>query len=53
MDDPLAIVNNFEADLQQASRNHEQAGRTGAITIFAEVVVWMRQRAQALRWALQ
>jgi aminoglycoside phosphotransferase (APT) family kinase protein len=29
-DDPLAIVNDNEADLQQALRNHEQAGRAGA-----------------------
>ena len=50
---PLAIVNDFEADLQQALRNHEQAGRTGAIKIFAEEVNWMRQRAQDLRLVLQ
>ena len=31
---PLALVNDGKADLQQALRNHEQAGRTGAITIF-------------------
>jgi hypothetical protein len=42
-----------EADLQQARRNHEQAGRTGAIKIFAEEVNWMRHRAQDLRLALQ
>ncbi len=48
-DDPIALVNDFEADLQQALRNHEQAGRTGAIKIFAEEVSWMRQRAQELR----
>src|SRR5947209_20283111 len=35
-DDPIAIVNDFEADLQQALRNHEQAGRTGAIKVFEE-----------------
>jgi hypothetical protein len=52
-DDPIAIVNDFEADLQQALRNHEQAGRTGAIKIFAEEVDWMRQRAQELRLAFQ
>lgn len=51
--DPLAIVNDFEADLQQALRNHEQAGRAGAIKIFAKEVDWMRQRAQELRLALQ
>jgi|SRR5450755_665235 Phosphotransferase enzyme family len=51
--DPIALVNDFEADLQQALRNHEQAGRTGAIRIFAEEVDWMRQRAQALRLVLQ
>jgi hypothetical protein len=51
-DDPIAIVNDFEADLQQALRNHEQAGRAGAIKIFAEEVDWMRQRAQELRLAL-
>ena len=33
--DPLALVNDFKADLQQALRNHEQAGRAGAIKIFA------------------
>src|SRR5579862_6524354 len=48
-DDPTALVNDFEADLQQALRNHEQAGRTGAIKIFEEEVSWMRQRAQELR----
>ena len=52
-DNPLALINDFEADLQQALRNHEQAGRTGAIKIFAEEVGWMRQRAQELRRALQ
>ena len=52
-DDPLAIINDFEADLQQALRNHEQAGRAGAIKIFAEEVNWMRQRAQDLRLILQ
>ncbi len=52
-DDPLAIINDFEADLQQALRNHEQASRTGAIKIFAEEVDWMRQRAQELRLVFQ
>jgi hypothetical protein len=52
-DDPIAIVNDFEADLQQALRNHEQAGRTGAIKVFEEEVNWMRQRAQELRLAFQ
>jgi hypothetical protein len=52
-DDPIAIVNDFEADLQQALRNHEQAGRAGAVRIFAEEVNWMRQRAQDLRLVLQ
>ena len=51
--DPIAIINDFEADLQQALRNHEQAGRRGAIQIFAEEVDWMRQRAQELRLAFQ
>ncbi len=51
--DPIALINDFEADLQQALRNHEQAGRTGAIKIFAEEVDWMRQRAQELRLALR
>lgn len=50
--DPIALVNDFEADLQQALRNHEQAGPTGAIKIFQEEVNWMRQRAQELRLAL-
>ncbi len=52
-DDPIALVNDFEADLQQALRNHEQAGRTGAIKVFAQEVDWMRLRAQELRRALQ
>lgn len=52
-DDPIAIVNDFEADVQQALRNHEQAGRIGAIKIFQEEVCWMRQRAQELRLALR
>lgn len=39
-DDPIALVNDFETDLQQALRNHEQAGRAGAIKIFAEEVNW-------------
>jgi Phosphotransferase enzyme family len=51
-DEPLALVNDFEADLQQALRNHEQAGRTGAIKVFEEEVNWMRLRAQELRLAL-
>jgi len=52
-DDHLAIINDFEADLQQALRNHERAGRTGAIKIFAGEVEWMRQRALELRLAFQ
>ncbi len=52
-DDLLVIINDFEADLQQALRNHEQAGRTNAIKIFAEEVDWMRQRAQELRLTLR
>ena len=52
-DDPIALVNDFEADLQQALRNHEKAGRAGAIKIFAEEVNWMRHRAQDLRLILQ
>ncbi|HEY6539603.1 MAG TPA: phosphotransferase [Ktedonobacteraceae bacterium] len=52
-DDPVAIVNDFEADLQQALRNHEQAGRTGAVKVFQEEVNWMRLRAQELRLALR
>jgi hypothetical protein len=52
-DDPLALVNDFEADVQQALRNHEQAGRAGAIKVFAEEVNWMRLRAQELRLALR
>jgi hypothetical protein len=51
--DPITLVNDFEADLQQALRNHEQAGRAGAIKIFAQEVDWMRQRAQELRLALR
>lgn len=51
--DPIALINDFEADLQQALRNHEQAGRASAIKIFAEEVDWMRQRAQELRLALR
>ncbi len=52
-DDPIALVNDFEADVQQALRNHEQAGRPGAIKVFTEKVDWMRQRAQELRLAFQ
>lgn len=52
-DDPIALVNDFEADLQQALRNHVQAGRTGAIKVFEEEVNWMHLRAQELRLALR
>ena len=52
-DDPIAIVNDFEADLQQALHNHEQAGRTGAVKVFQEEVSWMRLRAPELRLALR
>jgi len=52
-DDPIALINDFEADVQQALRNHQQAGRTGAIKIFAEEVSWLRLRAQELRQALR
>jgi hypothetical protein len=52
-DNPTALVDDFEADVQQALRNHEQADRTGTIRIFAEEVNWMRQRAQELRRALR
>ena len=51
--DPLALVNDFEADVQQALRNHEQAGRADAIKVFAQEVDWMRQRAQELRLVLR
>lgn len=37
-DDPIAIVNDFEAELQQALGNHEQAGQKGAVKVFAEEV---------------
>ncbi len=50
---PLLLSMTREADLQQALRNHEQAGRAGAIKIFAEEVDWMRQRAHDLRLVLQ
>lgn len=52
-DDPIAIVDDFEADLQQALRNHQQAGRVGAVKVFQEEVDWMRLRAQELRHALR
>jgi hypothetical protein len=42
-----------EADLQQALRNHERAGQTGAIKVFEKDVNWMRQRAQELRLIFQ
>jgi len=51
--DPLASVNDFEADLQQALRNHEQAGRVDGIAIFAQEVTWMRQRTHELRRLLR
>ena len=50
-DDPIALIDDFEADLQQALRNHEQAGRAAAIKTFTAEVSWMRQRAQELRRA--
>jgi Phosphotransferase enzyme family len=52
-DDPIALVNDFEVDVQHALHTHEQAGRTGAIKVFAEEVSWMRLRAQELRLALR
>lgn len=52
-DDPIAIVNDFEADLQQALRNHQQAGRARAVKIFEEEVAWMHLRAQELRLMLR
>jgi hypothetical protein len=52
-DDPIAIVNDFEVDLQQALCNHEKAGRTGAVKVFRLEVNWMRMRAEELRLALQ
>ena len=52
-DDPIAIVNDIEADLQQALRNHEQAGRAGAVRVFREAVSWMSIRAEELRQALR
>ena len=51
--DAIAIVDDFEADLQQALRNHIQANRTGAIKVFREEVNWLRLRAQELRQALR
>lgn len=52
-EDPIALVDDFEADLQQALRNHEQAGRAGAVKVFQEEVRWMRVRAQELRLVLR
>lgn len=52
-DDPIAIVNDFEADLQQALHTHQQAGRAAAIKIFQKEVNWMHLRAQELRQALR
>lgn len=52
-DDTIAIVNDIEADLQQALRNHEQAGRAGAVKVFRKAVNWMRIRAEELRQALR
>ena len=52
-DDPIVIVNDFEADLQQALRNHQQAGRVGAVKVFQKEVDWMRLRAQELRRLLR
>ncbi len=52
-DDPIAIVNDIEADLQQALRNHQQAGRAGAVKVFQEAVDWMCIRAEELRQALR
>jgi hypothetical protein len=51
--DSIALVNDFEADVQQALRNHEQAGRTGAVKVFEAEVNWLRIRAQELRQALR
>ena len=51
--DLIAIVNDFEADLQQALRNHQQAGRSGAVRVFEKEVHWMRLRAQELRLLLR
>jgi hypothetical protein len=48
-DDPIAIINDIEADIQQALRNHEQAGRVGAIRVFREEVSRMRVCAEELR----
>lgn len=47
--DPIALVNDIEADVQQALRNHEQAGREGAIRVFREEVSRMRVCAEELR----
>lgn len=52
-EDPIALVDDFEADLQQALRNHEQAGRAGAVKVFQEEVRWMGVRAQELRLVLR
>ncbi|HEY0754521.1 MAG TPA: phosphotransferase [Ktedonobacteraceae bacterium] len=52
-DDPIAIVNDFEADVQQALRNHQQAGRVEAVRIFQAEVDWLRLRARELRLALR
>ena len=52
-EDPIALVDDFEADLQQALRNHEQAGRAGAVKVFQEEVSWMGVRAQELRVVLR
>ncbi len=52
-DDTIAIVNDIEADLRQALRNHEQAGRAGAVKVFRKAVSWMHIRAEELRQALR
>jgi hypothetical protein len=51
-EDSIAIVNDIEADIQQALRNHEEAGRKGGVRVFRKEVNWMRIRAEELRQAL-
>jgi hypothetical protein len=51
-DDPAAVVDEIAARFRRARDAHAAAGRAGAVTIFAEMMIWMKRNGPALKEAL-
>lgn len=50
--DPAAVVDEIAARFRRARDAHAAAGRAGAVTIFAEMMIWMKRNGPALKEAL-